>query len=247
MMYAGSILFVLVAIIAPLVFFALHEPASCFDGIQNQNETAIDRGGPCQLLDEQYLQPHAVLWARSFLVREGFYNAVAYIENPNTSAGVYSAAYQFKLYDKDNILIAERYGSVPLFPGKVFPIFETRIDTGERIPARTFFAFVDDLVWERMENPTAGIRIKGERFTQGNTAPRVDAILENTNVRTKDDVVVIATVFDSDGNAVGSSRTIVETIAGGAEQQIVFTWPAPFGTPVTRVDIVPLALPENPR
>jgi len=244
-LYGGGVLLFFFVIIAPIVFVSMYEPASCFDGKLNQEETDIDRGGPCQLLDERLLQPHAVLWSRAFPVRDGFYNAVTYIENPNQGAGVYDAAYQFKLYDEKNILIAERFGRVPVFSGKVFPIFESRIDTGNRVPVRTFFSFVSDFTWERMDDPTIGISIQNERISALDTAPRIDAVMHNNTVLAQDDIVVIATLFDSVGNAIASSRTLVERITPNEEVAIAFTWPRPFTSEVARVDIVPLALPKR--
>jgi hypothetical protein len=234
-------------ILAPIVFFSVYKPPSCFDGKLNQTETAIDRGGPCQILDTNYIQPYAVLWSRAFPVRDGFYNAVAYIENPNQAAGVYDAAYQFKIYDERNILIAERFGRVPVFPGKVFPIFESRIDTGNRVPARTFFSFVSDMTWERMDDPTSGISVSNENISVMETSVRVEANVRNSTVRAQDDIVVIATVFDPVGNAMASSRTFVERIEPNEEVSVAFIWPFTFPYDVARVDILPLALPERPK
>tara|TARA_B100000508_G_scaffold120871_1_gene102211 strand:- start:6138 stop:6914 length:777 start_codon:yes stop_codon:yes gene_type:complete len=244
-MYGGGVFLFLFVIIAPIVFFLVYESPSCFDGKRNQGESSIDRGGPCQLLDERSIQPQAVLWARSFPVRDGSYNAVAYIENPNQEAGVYDVAYQFKLYDDRNILIAERFGRVPIFPGKVFPIFESRIDTGNRVPVRTFFSFVSDLTWERMSDPTLGVSVINEKLNGEDTSPRIDASVRNNTVSTKEDIVIIATVFDRAGNAINSSRTLVDRIAPNTEIPIAFTWPSPFPTDVTRIDLVPLALPKR--
>lgn len=245
MIYAGGVFLFFFVIIAPVVFLAVYEPPSCFDNKLNQGETDIDRGGPCALLDDRFIQPHAVLWARTFPVRDGFYNAVAYIENPNQGAGVYDAAYQFKLYDDRNILIAERFGRVPVFPGKVFPIFESRIDTGNRVPVRAFFNFTNPFVWEKVEDPTLGISIINEQVSGLDTTPRIDAVIRNNLVTSREDIVIIATLFDPAGNAIASSRTLVERINPEEEIQIAFTWPHPFSSDVTRVDIVPLALPQR--
>lgn len=245
MYYAAGVLGVFLLVTIPVVFNALYEPASCFDGKQNQGETAIDRGGPCALLDVSRLEPHAVLWARSFAVRDGFYNAVAYIENPNQNAGVFDAGYQFKLYDSRNVLVAERSGRVPIPPGKVFPIFESRIDTGNRIPVRTIFSFTNTFNWERMRDPVEGIQVSNERLSGQNSAPRLDAELYNTTTIDKQNVVVIATIFDTAGNAIAASRTIVPRLLPNEREAIAFTWPHPFTTPVARIDIVPLAVPES--
>ena len=176
-------------------------------------------------------------------VREGLYNTVAYIENPNQGAGVYDTAYQFKLYDSKNILIAERYGRTPMFPGKVFPIFESQIDTGNRIPVRTFFTFVSDFTWEKIEDPTIGLEVISERVSNLETSPRVDAKVRNNTIYAKEDIVLVATLFDQTGNAFASSRTIVDRIEPDTELPIAFTWPLPFTADVARVDIVPLAVP----
>ncbi|QSH39073.1 hypothetical protein JXR01_02055 [Candidatus Kaiserbacteria bacterium] len=247
MIYGGGLLLFVFSIIAPIVFFTTYKPATCFDGKLNQDETAIDRGGSCQLLDERFIQPYAVLWARTFPVRDGFYNTVAYIENPNQGAGVYDGIYQFKLYDEKNILIAERFGRAPVLPEGVFPVFESRIDTGNRIPARTLFSFVNDLTWERMQDPAIGISIRNEKISDTTSMPRLDAIVHNSEVVTINDIVLVATVFDTAGNAFTSSRTLVEAVGPNEEFPIAFTWPEPFGFAVGRVDIVPLILPQRPR
>lgn len=245
MVYAGGVFLFFFVIVAPIVFFSTYKPASCFDGKLNQSEVSIDRGGPCVLLDSRSVQPHAVLWSRAFPVRDGFYNSVAYIENPNQGAGVYDASYQFKLYDDRNILIAERFGRVPIFPGKVFPIFESRIDTGNRVPVRTFFSFLNEFQWEKMEDPTIGLSVLNQRITKLQTTPRVDAAIRNNTTQEKEDIVVVATLFDAADNAIASSRTLVERLAPSEQAEIAFTWPRAFATPVSRVDIVPLALPSR--
>ena len=245
MLYGGGVALFFIVLAAPFVFFALYEPASCFDGKLNQGESTVDRGGPCVLLSEFDVQPHAVLWSRAFPVREGFYNAVAYIENPNQEAGVYNVGYQFKLYDDRNILIAERYGQVPVFPGKVFPIFESGIDTGNRVPVRTFFGFTSGFQWERMPDPTIGLTIINQRVADLDSSPRIDAVVRNSTVRSKEDIVIVATLFDQADNAIASSRTIVRRIDPNEEVAIAFTWPRPFALGVARVDIVPLALPDR--
>ena len=245
MIYAAGVVFFFAGIIGPIVFFSTYKSPSCFDGKLNQEETNVDRGGPCKALDERYVEQHAVLWSRSFPVRKGFYDAVAYIENPNQEAGVYDAAYQFKLYDERNILVAERFGRVPIPPGKVFPIFESRIDTGNRVPVRTFFSFLSSSDWQRMNNPTKGISIRNEQLRDTKTTPRLQATVANNTPREKTNIIVIATLFDGAGNAFASSRTFVERLLSEEETIVVFTWPNPFVFDVARIDIVALGLPER--
>src|SRR4051812_12046883 len=103
----GVFLFLCIVIGGPVAYHYLSEPATCSDGIQNQNETAPDRGGPCPLADENLLAPSSVMWTRAFKVRDGSYSATSYIQNPNDHAGVAQINYIFSLYDSQNVLVAE--------------------------------------------------------------------------------------------------------------------------------------------
>ncbi len=220
-----------------------YEPATCFDGKQNQGETAPDRSGPCTLLDERQLIPHAIQWARAFSVRDGTWSAVTYIENPNEFAGIIEAPYRFKLYDERNILVAEREGSSYIMPGSVTPIYEGGFDTGNRKVARTYFEFSAPLVWERMQDTSDTIQISGKSLLDAQTSPRVIAIAENVAVVDAREVAFVAVVFDPGGNAIASSRTIVPLLAPGGKENLVFTWPEPFTSPIGRVDVISLRAP----
>jgi hypothetical protein len=241
---AGIALFFLIAIGGPIAYKIATIPPTCHDGIQNQGETAVDRGGPCLLLDDRYLQPHAVLWARSFQVRDGSYNAVAYIENPNPNAGVPSADYKFSLYDSQNILIAERTGTTYIMPGGITPVFTAGIDTGNRIAAHTYFTLTDSaLTWERMSNPTSVISVASKFVSNADTEPQLSAIAGNSSVADLTDVSFVGVVFDTAGNAINASATILPRLAGGSQTQIGFTWPNPFTAAVGTIDVIPLLPP----
>ncbi len=228
----------------PIVYKVARIPVTCHDGKQNQRETSVDRGGLCLLLDESSLQPHAILWARSFRVRDGSYNAVAYIQNPNESAGVASANYLFSLYDSQNVLIAERVGTTYIMPGGITPVFTGNIDTGKRIVAHTYFVFTDpSLTWERMSNPTGPITVNSTKVSTADTLSQVSAIVGNTSVKDIQDVSFVVVVFDTTGNAINASGTRVARVISGEDVHIGFTWPEIFSLVVGHIDIIPLLAP----
>lgn len=242
---SGVILFF--ALIAGIPFVIWwYEPATCFDGKQNQGETVVDRGGPCQLLDERALIPQAIQWARSFAVRDGSWSAVAYIENPNESGGVFLVPYRFKLYDDRNIIVAERLGSTYIMPNSITPVYEGGIDTGNRRVARTYFEFAAPLVWERAVDSAGVIEITGKTLSNERVSPRVAAFAENTSVVEAEDVEFVSVLFDPEGNAVAASRTVLPVMRPGEKQEIVFTWPEAFVGPLGRIDILPVREPMRP-
>jgi len=243
----GVILFLVVTIGVPLAI-SLYETATCFDGLQNQGETAPDRGGPCQLLDERALIPHVIQWARGFPVRpegegKGTWSAVAYIENPNAGAGVVAAPYRFRLYDERNIIITEREGVSYIMPEGVTPVYEGAIETGNRVVSRTFFEFLAPLVWERLTDTVGPITVNGKAMGGTLEEPRVNAIAENTDVRALKDVEFVAVIFDTQGNAIAASRTVLPRMEPGERHDLVFTWPYALNVPVGRIDILPRRAP----
>lgn len=239
-----TFLFFALLIGVPLFFWYVSLPETCTDGIQNGNETAIDKGGPCPILDERLLSPHAILWAREFSVRDGTYNVIAYLENPNEGAGVAEAPYRIRLYDARNVLVAEREGSAYLMPGTVTPIFEGAIDTGNRSVSRAYLEFTAPLTWVRMTDVTLPIEIESKEVVDAGTAPRLVAKVRNSSVSDLHDIQFVATIFDTAGNAFAGSATLVPVLHEGERKEIVFTWPDRFMYVPGRIDVLPSASPS---
>ena len=239
---SGVITFLIVVIGIPVVRYA-YRPATCIDGIQNQGETAPDKGGPCPILDDRALSPASILWSRSFTVRDGLYSSVAYVQNDNAQAGVRLVHYRFGLYDEKNVLIAERTGRMFIMPASVTPVYEFNISTGNRAVAHTYFEFSEPLVWERLKNEAAVITVSNRQMSGVDSSPRLMAIAENTSVAPVSGLSFVTVIFDPAGNARASSMTSLSRLNAGEKQQIIFTWPDRFIWPVGRIDIFPIASP----
>lgn len=240
----GVILFFVVVLGVPLAI-SLYEPPSCTDRKQNQEETAVDKGGPCFILDERTLTPASILWSRSFPVRGGLYSAVAYVENPNEGTGVQAVNYRFGLYDEKNILVAERKGTTYIMPGGITPVFEGAISTGNRAIARTYFEFTSSSVWERLSNDAAVLVISNKYIGDVQSRPRLTALVKNTSVEPVLNPSFVAIVFDPAANAFVASATTLSRLTPGEERELVFSWPDPFGSAVGRIDIIPLRPPKR--
>lgn len=235
----GTLLFFGALVGIPLFYWYVSIPETCSDGVQNGTETGVDKGGKCPLLDERMLAPHSVLWTRSFGVRDGSYNVIAYVENSNPEAGVARAPYRFRLYDSRNILVAEREGSTYIMPGTVTPVFEGAIDTGRRDVARAYLEFTAPLVWERMHDRTLPIVVESKEITDPSGTPRLAVAVRNTSVVDLRDVMFVASIFDTAGNAFAGSSTIVPILHEGERQEVIFTWPDPFEYVAGRMDVLP--------
>ena len=244
----GILAFVFVGVSVPVALLMYHPP-TCFDGIQNQGETAIDRGGPCVRLDENSLSPVSVLWSRSFIVRPnnlggGVYSSVAYIENLNKDAGAQEVAYHIGLYDDENVLIGERTGSTFVMPGTITPVFETGIDSGRRTVARTYFEFTAVPDWQRSSNAASVIKTSNVKMGDDLAMPRVSVDVENTSPLDVMHPGFVVVLFDSAGNAFSASATTLTRLTAGTTQTISFTWPSSLSSTVGRVEVLPRVAPK---
>jgi len=226
--YAFGAAAFLLLLVGGIFFILYYDPATCTDGRQNGEEAGVDCGGACVRLCEFEVAPLKVLWSRSFEVSPGRYNAVAYVENPNRHAGVREIKYIFRVVDQANTIIVEREGTTFITPNGISPVFESDIRTGDALPARTFFEFLEEPEWYRAQGIGQALSVASTRLLDTGTRPRIDATLVNNSLGEYKDIEVVGVVFAADGNAVAASRTVVNLLSKNASTPIVFTWPRPF-------------------
>src|SRR5579863_6726299 len=125
LLYYG-VAFVVVAVLFYFSYQTFFTSApTCFDGVQNGDETGVDCGGSCSLICPNQAHAPVVEWARPFEVSPGDYTAAAYIENPNVGAGAKQVPYSFQLFDSSNSFIVERDGVIDIPPMQTVPIIDT--------------------------------------------------------------------------------------------------------------------------
>lgn len=227
MQYGSGLLCILLVCAGAAYLKFGYKAPSCTDGIWNAEERGIDCGGSCQKICLADIVSPEVLWAESFQITEGQYNAVAYIENRNKSVGTPELRYQMKLYD-DAGLIVERIGTTVLPPDSVYPIFEGKILTGDRIPTRTVFEYEEGSTWLTGTVGREQFEVKRRELVGVDQKPRLIAELYNTSRETAEDIEIVATIFDSRGTPLTTARTIVESLDGMKTSEVFFTWPFPI-------------------
>lgn len=224
----GTGLFLILMSIAGFVYYTqFHVGPSCFDGNKNGEEKGVDCGGSCARICAFEITPPEALWAESFKVIDGQYNAVAYIENRNASAGTPELHYTFKIYD-DEGLITERKGTTVLPPDSVYPIFEGRIMTGSRLPTKTTIEFEGEPIWLPSKGGREQFTLEKRELLGADSKPRLVAEVQNLSLDEAREVEVVTTIFDSKHNPLTAASTIVDIFPGRSTKEIVFTWPYPI-------------------
>lgn len=218
---------ILFAIVFTIYFLISYNKPNCFDGIKNQNELGVDCGGLCVRLCPFQVAEPIVLWSRSFEVSPGVYNAVAFIENPNSNSSSEKFSYVFRLRDQTGVVIAERAGESSIPNNRIMAIFESGIRTDREI-IRTDFDFTNELVWNRDLSVLPDVSARRMVLSREDTSPRLDVQIENREIVDIKQLEATAVIFDGSGTAIGASRTFINDFKKNSIEDIVFTWPNPF-------------------
>jgi len=241
--YIG-VLMVFFLVLGFLVIFPyINEIPSCTDNKQNGDETGIDCGGSCSKACSFQVDQISILWARTFEVIPGRYNAVAYLENHNKDAAIYKIKYKFRFADKNNIYIGKRDGETFIPPGGKFAIFEPGIGLGNSIPVFTTFEFTEMPVWSTVPKDKLNqlkVLVSDIKLENQNTSPHLSATIKNDSFFTIPEVNVVALLYDEKGNAVSASRTYLDVLAGEESKNVDFTWPEPIPGNVITKEIIPM-------
>ncbi len=239
LIYLFLVFSLFVALLVAGYFVFIRKAPSCGDGIQNQDELGVDCGGGCGAVCKSEILMPIKKWSRVFKVKDGLYDTATLIENPNNTLGVKSFRYNFKLHDKNGILITDRIGQVFLNPNEKMVIFESGIDTGKRLAERAFIEFDKNQDWIRLENVERPKIISQNTTVVAGNMPRVFAEIKNTSLFDVSNINVVVVIYDDDDNAIGISSTFINYLAKDSVQDVTFTWPGPFpGQPKT-VEIFP--------
>jgi hypothetical protein len=201
--------------------------ATCFDGVQNQEEVGKDCGGPCSSLCKSQVAELSVIWSRVFEVANDHYSTVAYIENPNLDAKTNFVRYRFSLIDSNGNVIAEREGNTFIPDTRIVAVFEPAFKV-DGIPVTAEFEFLGESTWERDDLPIPEISVRSKKIINEERNPRLDVVIENRSPRDIPRLQVAAIIFDGKENPLGASRTFIDDLKSGEMADLVFTWPKPF-------------------
>ncbi len=227
------------ALMGGIGYLFFYHPATCFDSIKNGAESGIDCGGACTRMCLGDAMAPVVLWTRYFPLTPQTYSVAAYIENPNVHTYVKAAPYTFKLFDADNVLIAERQGVVTIAPTRFVPIIETNINVGNRIPTQAFFEFTDTLAWDKTN---AAPRVEIGQQDLDPSGQRLSVSVRNISGASLAEVPVTAILFDRAGTAQAASVSVIPSLDRDELTQVVFTWPQPPARPAIRAEVTALPL-----
>lgn len=236
--YMTGFLLVLALIGTSIYFAFIYVSPTCFDKTQNGEEHGIDCGGMCARYCRFEISAPKIMWVQPFKIMDGQYNVVAYVENSNREVGTKVLPYTIKLEDAEGFII-ERSGTTVMPPNGIYPIFEGRVMTGNRVPTKTTITFTneDDVVWMPARIGRDDFFLEERDLVDIDTKPRLNTQVRSSLLEESDEVEIIATIFDGKGKPLTTARTVVEYFAGRSSKKVVFTWPEPIASTLRNCEV----------
>lgn len=228
-LYAIGFILVLILLASYPAYLFFYKTPTCFDKKQNGLETGVDCGGDCALMCAVDVKAPRVVWAKTFPINSS-YDIGVYVENTNVNAGIRKARYTIRVFDDAGKVLSEKNGMTELAPASALLLFETGV-TFSGVPDRVEVSFdSEDLAnWKRATTAPSPVVTKNQSLKNADTKPRFDAILVNTDlVNDVANLTLSAIIYDPLRRPVAVSKTYVEMITRGGEQNVFFTWPNRF-------------------
>jgi hypothetical protein len=229
------------------VYFTIfYKAPTCFDNIMNGDEQGIDCGGKCERLCQSAFLPAQIAWGggKFEMIAPSLYNVAALIINPNTNAAAVNVPYKFSLYDSRGLLLIERKGTLTIPAHRNTLAFETAVDVGKRTPTKVTFEFMSPPVWFKSIDTLGGLAIVDKKYSENSGDSSLLVTLENRSLVPINNITVGAILFDIDGNAIGFSRTQIDSLApNGGRDVAPFTWPINRQGRVVSIEALPVVPP----
>lgn len=236
-MYISIILGII--LIISFTFYLVYKPKpTCFDKKMNQAELGVDCGGPCAKACLNELVPLTIWWTRVFPTTKGLYDVAVLVENQNSRFGVQKIDYTLRIYDKFNVLIAEKSGETFFNPREKFVIYEPNIDTKEQVAEKAFLYFAEKANWQKIKVVTPTLSIGPKNYSD-NPQPRLQSSVTNNSLDTLRGTKFVAILSDKEGNALAASQTLIDNLLGNESKELNFTWPNSLATEPAIIDIYP--------
>jgi hypothetical protein len=218
-----AVIFILILVmIAGGVWLLVRPPkATCFDGIQNQEEDDIDCGGPCNACDKPIKLK--ILYQDFIPTTDGSFDFVAKVKNPNSEWGIEFLRYRFYMFNQNDEQVGFKEGNTYILPQEEKYFVEQRIEFPKlgRIELR-----IDNINWKKLKDfneldlkiKNSGVKLLENNYTQA------FGVVENKSNFNLDRIEVIGLILDND-KIIAAGKTDMRTVLIGEERYFEITWP----------------------
>jgi hypothetical protein len=177
-------------------------------------------------------------------VADGLYNVASLVINQNLNGAALNVPYKISLYDKEGVLIVERTNTVTLYAHRNSLAFDPAVQVGKRIPAKVTFEFTQAPVWFKSHDALGSLATINKEYVEDENGSSLEVTFENRSLFPLKNINVGVVLYDIDGNAVGFSKTSIDSInANNGREVAPFTWSISRSGKVISEEVYPIIAP----
>ena len=245
----GLVYLLIFTAIGFLIYLGLKPEATCFDGIQNQEELGIDCGGPCPPCLPKVADP---IITNQQLINEGngLYEFVAKIKNQSQIYGNPKIDYQINFYNSSGQIIQSIPQTTFILPGEEKYIVKAaiKLNPQEKITqAKAKITHID--TWQKLNDALfpdlvvkdKKIKIIGQPTKYAEVSGTIISRAKVGYQRVSINIILIG----NDGRIARVNQTEMRTLMPEQERGFSIFWSKPFINQNFRLIIEPTANPFN--
>ena len=220
---------VLLGIIAGAYFSFFRVAPSCFDNVQNQNETGVDCGGSCpNACVPSDAKSISVREVRTFTSSEGHVTALGQIADTSSDFAARGFDYTFTLYDASSNIVQTVSGHSFIYAGEVKYLLAPNVSVAN--PVDRAVLAISNVDWVTASALGIVPQFGNSPSVAGNTVSSstvtVDGQLIDRDFATFTDILIIAILKSTDGREIGASQTKIDRIAPNETANFSVSYPA---------------------
>lgn len=221
---SGYLIFVFFIIFG--FYFIYFKPApTCFDNRQNQRETGVDCGGPCQDCEIKSLVPVKANWVKYFSADSKTILA-AEIKNSNSNYGADNFSYTFDIYDKNGNKIKSHSQQSFIYADEIKCLVNPiDIDFAGVGDVKISFAEVNWILKEKFAKPKIQLREITAKQTDNQSNIEVSGAIINDNPFSLSKIKIAGFLINSTGIKLSASKTELENLEAFGEKSFKIIFP----------------------
>jgi len=197
-------------------------PATCQDGILNQDEEEVDCGGACQSCELKNLELE-IGGVRTIETGENTATFLVKFENPSDNYGALDIPYVFK-YSDENSIPATIEGRFSVEPGELGYVSEPGVSISPFGAAVSFGIGEFDFI-EAEDIPVYQVGIRGLEVTFPEDVVQVSGTLINDSSAPIRQIKILILFKDSSGDIVSTAETLSDNLGAFDRRDLLIRAP----------------------
>lgn len=206
-------------------------PPSCFDTVQNQGEEGPDCGGPCKTLciSKTLIPPSALSAPQVFQPAAGVLSVLLELKNPNPTTAIRSVPYSVLVTGSSGAPLTLS-GVTNLYASEVRRLVLVRSSMLEGPFTATLTITTSSAQWAAAQQfAKPELRVVDAQTSSSPDGTRVEGTIASDDALPVTDVTVLGVFYDSSGQLLGASQTVLQRLAPGASSRFTISSPELIG------------------